>query len=192
MSTKSKPFFIASLVFGGIGLTILVVAVISFFCGDNVISGAIGGLMHLNTASFNDSTMAQIAVVFFIPTFIFAFRFFVDNEPSPAGTKTAPTINAVTETNDAPVADAVTETNDAPVADAATETNDAPVADAVTETNDAPVADAVTETNDAPDTNSGTDADNITDITKNTEISISMDGDTDKDSAENPDKPEEN
>ena len=180
MSTKSKPFFIASLVFGGIGLTILVVAVISFFCGDNVISGAIGGLMHLNTASFNDSTMAQIAVVFFIPTFIFAFRFFVDNEPSPAGTKTAPTINAVTETNDAPVADAVTETNDAPVADAATETNDAPVAD------------AVTETNDAPDTNSGTDADNITDITKNTEISISMDGDTDKDSAENPDKPEEN
>ncbi len=168
MSTKSKPFFIASLVFGGIGLTILVVAVISFFCGDNVISGAIGGLMHLNTASFNDSTMAQIAVVFFIPTFIFAFRFFVDNEPSPAGTKTAPTINAVTETNDAPVADAVTETNDAPVAD------------------------AVTETNDAPDTNSGTDADNITDITKNTEISISMDGDTDKDSAENPDKPEEN
>lgn len=83
MSMKSRPFLIAALGFGGIGVIVLILTIISFFCGDNLISAAIGGGLGLGTDSFNDATMGQISVVFFIPAFIFAFRCFADNESEP-------------------------------------------------------------------------------------------------------------
>ena len=75
---KNKPFLIAAIVFGTLGILVLILTAISFFEGDNLISGAIGSLLGLDKESFRDSTMAQIAVVFFIPTFIFAFRALAD------------------------------------------------------------------------------------------------------------------
>ena len=77
---KSKPFLIASFVFGGLGLLVLIMTVVSFFSGEALISRGIGSLLGLDKNSFSDATMGQIAVVFFIPAFVFAFRSFADND----------------------------------------------------------------------------------------------------------------
>ena len=84
---KGKAFFISALVFGGLGFIMLVLTCISYFCGDNLISAAIGHMMGLSTESFNDATMAQISIVLFIPTFIFGFRALADNDTSDAAEK---------------------------------------------------------------------------------------------------------
>ena len=85
---KGKAFFISALVFGGLGFIMLVLTCISYFCGDNLISAAIGQTMGLSTESFNDATMAQISIVLFIPTFIFGYRALSDNdEPDVAETE---------------------------------------------------------------------------------------------------------
>ncbi len=88
---KGKPFLIASLVFGGLGIIVLVLTVVSFFCGDQLISSAISSMLNLEKGAFTDTTMAQIAVVLFLPTFIFAYRSFADND---SDTKTAPAVAA--------------------------------------------------------------------------------------------------
>ena len=77
---KGKPFLISAIVFGGLGLIVLVLTVISFFCGDNLISSGIATMLGLDKESFTDATMGQIAVVFCIPTFIFAFRSLAETE----------------------------------------------------------------------------------------------------------------
>lgn len=89
---KNRPFLLASLIFGELGFIMLVLTVISFFCGNSLISGAICTMLHLEDEAFTDATMAQIAVVLFLPAFIFAYRSFADNEnesaavPAPAYT----------------------------------------------------------------------------------------------------------
>ena len=45
---KNKPFLISAIVFGGLGLLVLLLTVISFFEGDNLISGAIASLLNLS------------------------------------------------------------------------------------------------------------------------------------------------
>ena len=80
---KGKAFLISAIVFGGLGLIVLVLTVISFFCGDNLISSAIATALGLDKESFTDATMGQIAVVFCIPTFIFAFRSLYETEEEP-------------------------------------------------------------------------------------------------------------
>ena len=79
---KEKPFLLASVIFGGLGLIMLILTVISFFCGDQLISGAICSMLNLEKDAFTDATMAQIAVVLFLPTFIFAYRSFADSDDS--------------------------------------------------------------------------------------------------------------
>ncbi len=88
---KGKPFLVASVIFGGLGLIMVVLTVISFFSGDQLISGAVSSVLHLGPDTFTDSTMAQIAVVLFLPTFIFAYRSFSDSEDeAPAVSVPAP------------------------------------------------------------------------------------------------------
>ena len=77
---KGKAFFISALVFGGLGIIMLVLTLISYFCGDELISGAIAQMLGLSTESFNDATMAQISIVLFIPAFIFGYRALSDND----------------------------------------------------------------------------------------------------------------
>ena len=88
---KNRPFLLTSLIFGELGFIMLVLTVISFFCGNSLISGAICTMLHLEDEAFTDATMAQIAVVLFLPAFIFAYRSFADND---SDTKTAPAVAA--------------------------------------------------------------------------------------------------
>lgn len=95
---KGKPFLIAALVFGGLGIIMLILTAISFFCGDNLISYAIARALLLDSSSFSDATMGQMAVVLFIPSFIFAFRSFADADGSDhreQGTESSPEPAAV-------------------------------------------------------------------------------------------------
>lgn len=77
---KGKPFLIAALVFGGLGFIMLIMTMISYFCGDGLISGALAQMLSVGKDSFTDATMAQISIVFFIPAFIFAYRALSDND----------------------------------------------------------------------------------------------------------------
>ncbi len=79
---KGKPFLIVALVFGSLGLLMLVITVASFFNGDDSITTGIADLLHVDHESIKNETLAQISIVFFIPTFIFAYRSFIDTEAS--------------------------------------------------------------------------------------------------------------
>ena len=80
---KGKPFLIVALVFGSLGLLMLVITVASFFNGDDsTITTGIADLLHVDHESIKNETLAQISIVFFIPTFIFAYRSFIDTEAS--------------------------------------------------------------------------------------------------------------
>ena len=46
---KNRPFLLASLIFGELGFIMLVLTVISFFCGNSLISGAICTMLHLES-----------------------------------------------------------------------------------------------------------------------------------------------
>ena len=80
---KGKPFLLAAVIFGAAGFIILILAIVSYFCGDDLISGAIGSLLNMEKGVFTDATLAQISLVLFIPTFVFAYRSFADDEPVP-------------------------------------------------------------------------------------------------------------
>ena len=144
---KGKPFLITSLVFGGLGLIVLILTVISFFCGDNLISAAIGELIHMGTDSFNDATMGQIAVVFFIPAFIFAFRSFADNDDTESSDEDSRTaIDSAVVTESAVSAEGAVSVRHAIVIGTSTVADDAAQnSDAVKTDSDAADGEAVTE-----------------------------------------------
>lgn len=76
---KSKPFFIAAIALGAIGIIILLLAVISFLNDDNSIKGVIAAILHIKEGTVKDETIAQASVAFFIPAFLLAFIAFCDN-----------------------------------------------------------------------------------------------------------------
>lgn len=71
---KKNPFLKAAIVFGALSLILLVIAAVSVVNNDSTVSKAIAGLFKFNTDSFNNATIGQLALVFAIPSFIFAFR----------------------------------------------------------------------------------------------------------------------
>ena len=76
---KKNPFLVASLIFGGLALLFLVTATISFAANDNTISNAIANLFKMKPESFTNYTLGQLAVIFTIPAFIFAYRSMEDH-----------------------------------------------------------------------------------------------------------------
>ncbi len=77
---KNKPFLISSLVFGLIGLAFLVIAGISFITDSTDFAKAVVSFFHGNTKDISNSIIAELGVVFMIPSFIFAYKSFVDTE----------------------------------------------------------------------------------------------------------------
>ena len=77
---KNKPFLVASLVFGLIGLAFLVIAGISFMSDSDVFSKAVASIMNSDPKSVSNALIAELGVVFLVPSFIFAYRSLVDVE----------------------------------------------------------------------------------------------------------------
>ena len=77
---KNKPFLTASLVFGLIGIALLAVAGISFMTDSNAFAKAIASIMNSDPKSISDALIAELGVVFLVPSFIFAYRSLVDVE----------------------------------------------------------------------------------------------------------------
>ena len=77
---KNRPFLVASLVFGLIGLALLVIAGISFMTDSNAFAKAIASIMNSDPKSLSNALIAELGVVFLVPSFIFAYRSFTDNE----------------------------------------------------------------------------------------------------------------
>ena len=77
---KNKPFLTASLVFGLIGIALLAVAGISFMTDSNAFAKAIASIMNSDPKSISDALIAELGVVFLVPSFIFAYKSMVDVE----------------------------------------------------------------------------------------------------------------
>lgn len=77
---KNKPFFVASIVFGGVCVLLLVISAISFLNNDSTICIFLGKLFRMKSGSFTNATLAEIAAVCAIPSFIFALKACYDEE----------------------------------------------------------------------------------------------------------------
>lgn len=77
---KDKPFLIASIVFGGIGLALLAIASVSFLANSTAVATAVGSIFNMNKDTVSNATLAELAIVFTIPSFIFAYKTLVDSE----------------------------------------------------------------------------------------------------------------
>jgi len=77
---KNRPFLVASLVFGLIGLALLMTAGISFMADSNAVVKALASIMNSDPKSLSNALIAELGVVFLVPSFIFAYRSFTDNE----------------------------------------------------------------------------------------------------------------
>ena len=77
---KNKPFLISSLVFGVIGLALLVIAGISFMADSTDFAKAFMSIFNSNSKDVSNSIIAELGVVFMIPSFIFAYKSFTDTE----------------------------------------------------------------------------------------------------------------
>lgn len=77
---KNKPFLVSALIFGLIGLALMAVAGISFMTNSNAIVKAVVSIVNGNPQNISNSLIAELGVVFMIPSFIFAYKSFVDTE----------------------------------------------------------------------------------------------------------------
>ena len=75
---KNKPFLVASIFFGGIAVLFFSAAIVSFLGNDNSVCKIIENLIHMKTGSFTNTTLAEIAVICSLPSFIFAFKSYCD------------------------------------------------------------------------------------------------------------------
>lgn len=77
---KNKPFLTASLIFGIIGIALLTAAGISFMADSDLIANAVSSLLKMDEKSISNAVIAELGVVFLVPSFIFAYRSILDVE----------------------------------------------------------------------------------------------------------------
>lgn len=74
---KNKPFLNAAIVFGCIGLFLLFVSALIFLTKNTSLCTNLGKLLG---TSITSSTIAELAAVFFMPAFVFAYKSFTSEE----------------------------------------------------------------------------------------------------------------
>lgn len=74
---KNKPFLIAAIVFGCIGLFLLFASALIFLTKNTSICTNLGKLLG---TSISASTISELAAVFFMPAFVFAYKSFSSEE----------------------------------------------------------------------------------------------------------------
>lgn len=74
---KNKPFLNAAIVFGCIGLFLLFVSALIFLTKNTSLCT---NLEKLLGTSITSSTIAELAAVFFMPAFVFAYKSFTSEE----------------------------------------------------------------------------------------------------------------
>lgn len=77
---KDKPFLIASLTFGAVGLLLLLISAIIFITKDTALYNNLEILLGMKSGSITTSIVAQLATVCMIPSFIFAYKSLSDDE----------------------------------------------------------------------------------------------------------------
>ncbi len=77
---KNKPFLISGLIFGLIGIALLITAGVSFIMNSADVVKALASLLHQSTDTITNATIAQLGFIFMIPAFIFCYKSFADTE----------------------------------------------------------------------------------------------------------------
>ena len=104
---KNKPFLTASLIFGIVGIALLTIAGVSFMANSTLISDAVSSFLHVDSKSLSNAVIAELGVVFLVPSFIFAYRSILDVEYYEKKYSEFAKIseNTVTETEENPVSE---------------------------------------------------------------------------------------
>lgn len=75
---KDKPFLMAALIFGAAGLILLVLSAVILLTKDTSFCNNLANLFGMESGSITTSTIAQLATVCTIPSFIFAYESLTD------------------------------------------------------------------------------------------------------------------
>ncbi len=71
---KNKPLMLAGLIFGGIGLAIIVTAIILYMAGKTDIYGSVAQFFGMTKEKINTPTICQLGILFEIAAFILGYR----------------------------------------------------------------------------------------------------------------------
>ncbi len=77
---RNKPFLVSSIIFGLIGIALVAVAGISFITNSTVVAKALVSIIGGSQSNLSNSLLAELGVVFMVPSFIFAYKSFADSE----------------------------------------------------------------------------------------------------------------
>lgn len=77
---KNKPFFLTSIIFAAVALLLLIISVIVFLTKDISLYHSLEKLLGMGVNSISNSDIAEIASICLIPSFLFAYKSFSDEE----------------------------------------------------------------------------------------------------------------
>ncbi len=75
---RSRPLLIAAIIFGGIGMLLIMIAVYIFMSGDTAITGWLNSLLRSGSDKISSSTFSQIGIVFELSSLMISLRAFDD------------------------------------------------------------------------------------------------------------------
>ncbi len=71
---KNKPLLLTALIFGGIGLAIIILAIVLYMAGENELYNNIAAIFGMAKDKVTTATVCQVGIIFEIAAFILGFR----------------------------------------------------------------------------------------------------------------------
>ena len=71
---KNKPLLLTALIFGGIGVIIIILAVIFYMAGESGLYNAIASFFGMGKDKITTATICQLGILFEIAAFILGYR----------------------------------------------------------------------------------------------------------------------
>ncbi len=74
---KNRPLLIAALIFGGIGLLLIITATIIYIDGSKTIYNAIASLLGMPIGKITTASVCQFGTIFEIAAFVLGYKSFI-------------------------------------------------------------------------------------------------------------------
>lgn len=71
---KSRPLMISALIFGGIGLAIIVLGTVFYMNGSTAFYESVAGILGMTKDKISTTTFCQFGIIFEIAAFILGYR----------------------------------------------------------------------------------------------------------------------
>ena len=94
---KKKPLMISAMVFGGIGLAMIIVGIVFYMNGDTAFFETLAKIFGMTKDKITATTLCQFGVVFEIAAFVLAYRSLKDEDFDPTEEASEPEALTVQE-----------------------------------------------------------------------------------------------